>query len=161
MEVQCKYSRCPYCYKVERGSEDHVKYNNKNYHKSCGQLQKEKDELVAYLCFIFGLKAPGPTITRQINTFIDKYHYTYTGMKQALQYFYEVKHNKDKNDIDNKSIGIIPYIYGEAQEYFNNLEIKKERLRRQGKNISEDNVVIVKMQDKQIKRPRYNLEDIQ
>jgi hypothetical protein len=160
MEVLCKYRHCPYCYNVETKSDDYVRYNNKNYHKLCGQLQKERDELVAYLCFILGLKKPGPRIESQINTFKDKYGYTYVGMKQALEYFYEVQKHKDRMDIENKSVGIIPYVYAEAAEYYRKRETLKDKLEEESKNVGESNVVVVKMPEKQIKKPRYSLDDI-
>ena len=160
MEVQCKYRRCPFCYNVETKSDDYIRYNGKNFHKKCGQLQKEKDELVAYLCLILGLKKPGPKIESQINMFIDKYNYTYIGMKQALEYFYEIKNHRDNRNIAEKSIGIIPYVYGEAAEYFSKIEAKKKLLEEQSKKIKESDVMVVKMPEKQIKKPRYNLDDI-
>lgn len=160
MEVQCKYRRCPYGCNVETKSDDYVRYNGKNFHKQCGQLQKERDELVAYLCLILGLKKPGPTIERQIGMFMEKYGYTYVGMKQALEYFYEIQKHKDNRTIEKKSIGIIPYVYGEAQEYFRNQEFRKKKMEEQIGKMEDSNVLVVKMPEKQVKKPRYNLEDI-
>ena len=51
--------------------------------------------------------------------------YTYKGIQQALYYFFEVEHNSVSKA--NESIGIVPYVYERAQDYFrkqNNLQEK-------------------------------------
>ena len=54
-----------------------------------------------------------------MNDYIREYQYTYSGMLKALVYFYEVKgHDKNKA---NGGIGIIPFIYKDAYNYYYNL----------------------------------------
>ena len=54
-----------------------------------------------------------------MNDYIKEYQYTYCGMLKALVYFYEVKgHDKNKA---NGGIGIIPFIYKDAYNYYYNL----------------------------------------
>ena len=48
--------------------------------------------------------------------YITQYKYTYKGILQALVYFYEIKGN-DKSKA-NGSIGIVPFVYQEAFDYF-------------------------------------------
>lgn len=103
------------------------RYKNKNFHKNCCKKQKEKDELCEYICRLFSLKAPGPRIYTQLKNFFNKYpYYTYIGIKEALVYFYEVQ--KKPVTKSNQGIGIVPYIYDEAQEYFNNIKKKQEKI---------------------------------
>ncbi len=54
-----------------------------------------------------------------MNDYIKEYQYTYSGMLKALIYFYEVKGN-NKNKA-NGGIGIIPFIYKDAYNYYYNL----------------------------------------
>lgn len=54
-----------------------------------------------------------------MNEYIREYQYTYSGMLKALVYFYEVKGN-NKNKA-NGGIGIIPFIYKDAYNYYYNL----------------------------------------
>lgn len=54
-----------------------------------------------------------------MNDYIKEYKYTYSGMLKALIYFYEVKGN-NKNKA-NGGIGIIPFIYKDAYNYYYNL----------------------------------------
>lgn len=58
-------------------------------------------------------------VRKQMNTFIEDYNYTYSGMLKALVYFYEVKGNNKAKA--NGGIGIIPYIYKDAYNYYYNL----------------------------------------
>lgn len=55
-------------------------------------------------------------IQLQINDYLQKYKYTYSGIQKTLQYFYEIL----GNDIDkaNGAIGIVPYVYQDAYKYF-------------------------------------------
>ena len=57
-----------------------------------------------------------PRVRKQMNTYIDQYQYTYSGMKKALVYFYEIKGNS--TDKANGGIGIIPYVYKDAFNYY-------------------------------------------
>jgi hypothetical protein len=103
------------------------RYKNKNYHSNCAELQKQKDELTEYICRLFSLKAPGPRIYAQIKSYLEKYpYYTYIGIKQALVYFFEIQ--KKSIDKANQGIGIVPYVYDDAQEYFNRIIIRQERV---------------------------------
>ena len=62
---------------------------------------------------------------KQMKDFVENYHYTYSGMKKALVYFYEIK----KNDISkaNGGIGIIPYVYRDAYNYYYTLWLANQK----------------------------------
>lgn len=70
-----------------------------------------------------------PRIRKQINEFTTKYGYTYSGMLKALNYFYEIKGNSIEKS--NGGIGIIPYVYKDAYNYYYALwmaqEVNKEK----------------------------------
>ena len=82
--VTCAYCGCK---TVDKFSQDYIQYKGKNFHRECGEKQKEKDNFYSYVCEIFKLKAPGPRIYNQGNSFVEKYGYTYLGMQKTL-YFY-------------------------------------------------------------------------
>lgn len=44
--------------------------------------------------------------------------YTFSGIKRTLQYFYEIKSNPIEKS--NGGIGIVPWVYEEARQYFYN-----------------------------------------
>ena len=48
--------------------------------------------------------------------YIKEYNYSYSGIARTLIYFYEIK--KNPVDKSNGSIGIVPYIYNEAYNYY-------------------------------------------
>jgi len=86
------------------------------YEASRTQDDKDKEALEQYVMELFKLNVISPKIKRQIESFHDEYHYTYTGIKKALVYHFEVK----KGDIKqaNGGIGIVPYVYDQARNYY-------------------------------------------
>ena len=122
------YVKCLYCNRTfDADTEEYVKPNSNRYaHKACYdvylQNEKDKEELIDYITQLFELKSPGPVIYKQLKTFRSDpaYGYSNKGILNALKYFYEVKKgNKEKA---NAQLGIVPYIYDEAQKYYENIE---------------------------------------
>ena len=116
---------CQYCKeKFDRDKEPFVEVKNRRYaHKDCydkyqANLSKEEKDLLALEDYIKKTfpNIVTPKVKAQISKFNKEYGYTYSGMMKTLIYFYEIK----KNDITkaNGGIGIIPYIYNEAKEYY-------------------------------------------
>lgn len=87
--------------------------------------EKDKEALEKYIMNLFKEDYINPRIRKQINTYIKEYNYTYSGMLKALIYFFDVK----KNDIEkaHNSIGIIPYIYKEAYNYYYSIWLANQR----------------------------------
>lgn len=103
---------------------------SKWYHKGCAEIKRDKMELDAYICKLFNLKAPGPLNNSLVKKYKEQMGYNYKGIRNALKYFYEIK----KNTVNKaeERVGIVPYIYTEAQEYFRTME---EIARRNNKTI--------------------------
>lgn len=116
---------CQRC-KTMTSDDDLVKVKGKNFHKSCGQLYQDSMNLQDYICQLFAYKKPGPRVQTQIKTFTQEYGYTYSGIQKALVYFFEVKKNTIQKS--NGGIGIVPYIYDEAQEYYRKLDKTAEKM---------------------------------
>ena len=93
---------------------------------------KEKAELEQYIMKLLGENYINPRVRKQLNQYVEEYNYTYSGMLKALIYFYEVKGNSVEKA--NGGIGIIPWIYKDAYNYYYNLWMIKQR--NEDKNIS-------------------------
>ena len=116
--------KCFYCgLSFDRNSESFTKPRANRYaHAACDQqanankTQEERDyeQLVEYIKHLFG--NPNPRVWKQLKEFKDVYGYTYSGMYKTLVWWFELKHG----DIDkaNGGIGIIPYIYEQASQYY-------------------------------------------
>lgn len=123
--------KCQKC-KQDIDAKDNFKiYQKKKYHVLCFKaMQQEacekettqnedKQELYSYICKLYNIKE----ITMMIKAQIEKYYndnLTYTGMLYTLKYFYETS----ENEVNSEGIGIIPYIYQEAKEFY----IQKHKL---------------------------------
>lgn len=58
-------------------------------------------------------------VKKQIKEYKEEYGYSYTGMQKTLQWFFEIKNNPINKA--NGSIGIVPYVYQDACNYFYSL----------------------------------------
>ena len=101
-----------------------IKIDGKNFHQKCAKQYQDKKELMENICRIFNFKAPGPKNMAYISKFYNQ-GMTFKGMTNTLIYFYDIK----KNDISksNDGIGIIPYVYEEARNYYKNEEMKRQK----------------------------------
>ena len=135
---------CTVCGKrFDRDKIQAVKSGARRYaHQSCmpdGELvelpQKDPD-LVAledYIQKLLGKEYNKARVNKQIKEFTTEHDYTYSGILKSLVYFYEVKGNsKDKA---NGGIGIVPFIYQDAYNYYYDLFVAQSR--NQGKDVSE------------------------
>lgn len=124
-------------------------------HKKCSEVhpQDSKDELMLYIIKLYGLKDDYilPRYMLQLSSFEKEYNFTYSGMLKALKYWYEVKkHPVDKT----KGMGIIPYIYKQAYEYYYSLWLAEEQNKTKDLNdyIPKDIVVVIPSPQRQIEK---------
>ena len=121
-------------------------YKRKRYHQSCyAEMVKEAEnkeqkrrsdsfqvdytELESLIKSLFNLDELPVNILKQIDEFVSKYNYTYRGIINALKYFYDVQGNKVIEDM--VTIGIVPYVYLEAEAHYKRIEsANKENTKR-------------------------------
>lgn len=123
---------CIYCKKpLSKKDDDCIKIDEKKFaHSLCVEKEKlrersDKEKLEDYIKELFNISYIEPRVKNQIKKFIEEYDYTYSGMHKALYYFYEIK-NGDKSKANN-GIGIIPYVYKDAYNYFYNLWLIQQK----------------------------------
>jgi hypothetical protein len=111
---------CPYCnVTFDANSEEYVMIGRRYAHKRCYEHRdpeiEAKDDFYQYIKEIYGPKYDYQKIERQRLNFVKKNEYTTRGILNALKYWFDVKGNDTSKT--NGGIGIVPYIYEEAQEY--------------------------------------------
>ena len=89
------------------------------------QAEKDKEDLEKYIMELLEEEYISPRVRKQMNSYIDEYNFTYSGMKKALVYFYEVKGN-DRTKAKG-GIGIIPYVYRDAYNYYYSLWLANQK----------------------------------
>ena len=89
------------------------------------QAEKDKEDLEKYIMELLGEEYISPRVRKQMNGYVDEYNFTYSGMKKALVYFYEVKGN-DRTKAKG-GIGIIPYVYRDAYNYYYSLWLANQK----------------------------------
>lgn len=85
----------------------------------------DKEELEKYIMELLKEEYITPKVRKQINSYIEEYGFTYSGMRKALIYFYEVKRNDPAKA--NGGIGIVPYCYKQARDYYYSLWLAQQR----------------------------------
>ena len=117
---------CKYCnVRFNRDKEPFVDVGSRRYaHKACAQnyqsglSQEEQDynELEKYIRKLFNIKVVSAKIKKQIKDFRAEYGYSYTGIQKTLFYWFEIR--KQPLDKANNGIGIVPYVYKDAEQYY-------------------------------------------
>lgn len=140
--------KCPKCQIYFRRSEtpDHVYIKGRYWHKECyqsqvsekTQIEKDRIDLLNYIEILLK-KKPDIRILKQIKTFIEEYKYTYKGIELTLQYFFELKNNPISGA--QGGIGIVPYVYREAEQY----HIMKQEAAEKAATLQEPAVMIKKI----------------
>ena len=78
---------------------------------------KEKKAVVEYIEQLTNQRATAK-VYKLLEDYSKKYNFTYIGMLRGLQYFYEALENSPEGDC----VGILPYIYEEAQAYMDKID---------------------------------------
>lgn len=148
---------CVYCKKVFNKNETEYELltNGKYAHKECAALEATRERTDAeklddYIMKLFNYEYVPPRIRKQINTFMQEYNYTYTGMLKALKYFYEIKGNPIQ---EKYGISILPYVYKDAYNYY--YALWEAQQKNEGKKIA-DYVPVVR--EIRIPIPQRNIE---
>lgn len=127
--------KCFYCGETFDASvEPFIKPNSRRYaHKKCAEEadshktkeQKDKEALEEYIKELFGISSISPKINKQIEDYKKNKRYTYSGIHKTLKYWFEIKGNSLEKA--NGGIGIVPYVYDQAFQYWRALWEAKER----------------------------------
>lgn len=135
--------KCSVCGEVfNRDMVQAVKAGTRRYaHQTCkpdGELvplpppKKKEDsvededlkKLKSYIEQLYGANVRWPLVMKQIQQYKKEYKYTYSGMLKSLIWFYEVKGNHVEL---SKGIGIIPYAYQDAYNYYYSLFVAQSQ----------------------------------
>lgn len=117
---------CIYCRnRFDRDKQPCVQVSNRRYaHTECSiseEQKKAKEELDkealnAYIIKLFKIDYVDARIQKQIKQYVEEYKFTYSGIHKALTYFFEIKGNSIEKA--NGGIGIVPYVYKNAYDYY-------------------------------------------
>lgn len=159
--------KCAYCQKpMSKKDEDCVMIGNGKYvHKACQELEEkrektDKEQLEDYIKELFNTTYIDPRVRAQIKKYVEEFNYTYSGIRKALVYHYEIK-DGDKSKA-NGGIGIVPYVYENAYNYYYSLWLAKQK----NKDVEVEQytpkvkeIVIPRPQRKIKKRPLFTFLD--
>ena len=115
---------CIYCNKeIDITKENYKELTKGKFaHLSCWEENKDKltdkEKLEIYINNLFGSQKLNPKINKQIKDYVENFGYTYSGIHKALIYYYEIKGNKFDLSKTGGGIGIVPFCYQQAYNYY-------------------------------------------
>lgn len=145
--------KCPICgQSFDREKVECLHFGTRYYHLSCCSEDFIYTEKIFEFTKSLWDVISKPKITKQIITFKKDYGYTTQQIYEDLIYFFNIK--KSDTTSYRNTIGIVPFIHTESQQYYSRLKKKKdqkEKLEEQLKTeIFEPDVVYF------IKQPKKN-----
>ena len=134
---------CVHCGKlIDYGSE--IKLYDGYYHEECAKAVSVEREayqsLLKYISELFEIEYVLPNMQKQIQEYHNTNGFTYQGMKATLEYFYFVEGNEIPN---SPTVGIIPYVYKEARNFYQDLAYKRKHINSMRVHTAENNVVVI------------------
>ena len=117
--------KCIYCgVKFDRDKLPYQQVSERKYaHVECAQAnftQQQKDELDYKALENYIIKRLGfattAKVAKQIKEYHQEYGLTYSGMLKTLEWFYDIQGGDA--EMANYGVGIIPYVYEEARDYY-------------------------------------------
>ena len=163
------YKKCFYCGgQVDIANEPFGKPRVNRYaHKECMDQNYDPDEqyvdkIYSYLKEEVGISYDYVQCDKQRLSYISKYGFTNEGILNALKYFYGVQ--KGTPEKSGNRIGIVPFVYQEAQQYFKDLEMRQKQIKKAGEKqikVVEKIIEISTPEIEEYRRPHINLESLE
>lgn len=164
------FVKCKVCgERFDRDKEAAVDVGGRRYaHAKCAdgyapsQEVQDLDNLHKYLKTLFKSEYNYIVLQKQIENYIKNNKYSVTGIHKTLVYWYEVQGNSTEKS--NGRLGIVPYVYQDAYQYYLNQFLAKERnLNKNIREYKEFDVIEIKIKTPQkpsfLKRKLFNLDD--
>lgn len=117
--------KCKYCNEeFDANKEPFVNVGGRRYaHEACAEKYKQSftqeeldyQELETYLKVLFK-KPVTVRIKKQIKDYREEYGYTYSGILKTLKWWFDINNNSIEKA--NNGIGIVPYVYEQAYDYY-------------------------------------------
>lgn len=122
---------CPFCKKkIDRFKDQYRRLPGGWFgHEQCCIIEDQRkktpeEELDLYIMKLYDIPFVSPYMKKQIEKYRVNYQYSYTGMLRSLKYWYEIK----KTPFDaSKGVGIIPYIYQDAYNYYYSIWLANQK----------------------------------
>ena len=158
--------KCLYCSgEIDISKDDYCMPRTNRYaHSKCYQENYSPDDEFISQIYDF-LKSQKisynyPECERQRNHYITKLGYSNEGVLNALKYFYLVK--KQSPSKSGNRIGIVPYVYDEAKEYYAKLAQRQKQIARGvEKQLNKQEVVIkVTAPEKPVQKTYIDIDSI-
>lgn len=126
------------------------------YCKKCLENKKQRDKFSDKVCYIFGIKTPGPRIWAERKRLIEKFGYTDQTIIDCLEYLYNVKKMKK---ISETLYLINPKTVEEMKNYQRRNSAEAQNLIRASQVETKEYIVPVEINNKKRNKIEYNPDE--
>ena len=148
----CKYCKQPF----DIYREGYRKVGRRYAHISCYDSNFSADseyleEIYNYLRYDLKIDVDFPALCAQAERYVKNNGYTYEGIYKTLRYYYGLENGDPSKSMGR--IGIVPFVYDKAMDYYKRIEDYQEEVRQvvEEQIEKEDTVVITKAEERKPK----------
>lgn len=125
--------KCLYCeQQFYRENEDYVQVSGRYAHKHCYEVYLQKQEyrqqIHQRMQKYCGTSYSAARINKQLKNFVEEKHFTEEGILNTIIYWFEIRGEDPEKSYGG--IGIVPYVYNDAQRYFKQKQENEEKFKR-------------------------------
>jgi hypothetical protein len=142
----------PYVYIEKSRRYAHQKCYEENQ-ETYSQEELDYKELEDYIKKLFNKNVVPARVKKQIKDYKEEYGYTSSGILKTLYWWYELKNNSTEKA--NEGIGIVPFIYDDAKDYYYRLYLAQI-----ANNLINENIPKPVVQEIEIGSPRVRTDPI-
>ena len=128
------------------------------YSKDSSRSKSDYDKLFEYIQIVYNESFVDPAKQKSIKNMMDEFKFTYSGIHGTLVYLYDILKKKPQ---DSNYLGIVPWYYTEAKEYFTNKEkVNAENAKKDIENYKPKQIVVkTKERERVVQKKKFSVLD--
>lgn len=157
------HSVCEFCHKAVPNDEAVKLSGDRFAHAEChskseSQNKSDYDKLFEYIMAVYDESFVNPAKQKAIEKMIKDHSFTHSGIHGTLVYLYEILKKRPQ---DSNYLGIVPWYYTEAKEYFTNkAKVSAENAKKDIENYKPKQIKVkTREREREVQRKRFSVLD--
>lgn len=157
------HSVCEFCHKSVPNDEAMILSGDRFAHVDCyskdnSHGKSDYDKLFEYIMSVYDESFVNPAKQKAIEKMIKDHGFTHSGIHGTLVYLYEILKKRPQ---DSNYLGIVPWYYTEAKEYFTNkAKVNAENAKKDIENYKPKQIVVkTKERERVVQKKKFSVLD--
>lgn len=157
------HSVCEFCHKAVSNEEAISLSGDRFAHVECyskdnNRNKTDYDKLFEYIMAVYNESFVNPAKQKAIEKMIKDHGFTYSGIHGTLVYLYEILKKRPE---DSNYLGIVPWYYTEAKEYFlTKAKVNAENAKKDIENYKAKQIVVkTKERERIVQKKKFSILD--